>query len=554
MLIGVAIEVPPAIADAHKLPGTAVPDDELASVVAAATSCPTLTAPRVAAQLMALTGFSTTASGSTIAGMTDTDWTHWKPRSAADRDDTGDNIVALAHQTCQMVGQLRQAGLDGDLWGPAIAAQHGGVDAVIAAKGVPGGQKTLVDNAIGYAAWYADQPQFDPDAATPAPSPSAEASAVTDAAVTTAVTVPATLVSAINRAGSTCSAVTPARIAAQLRAASNFDANLRTDQGEGIAQFSPALWAQYAGKGDSVWDADDAIAVLGETMCDLTHQFSGLTGADPYTLALGAFQWGAYTIRQGAGLPATTIVQLADTVKSLEGTYQKDARLNGNTAATPPASASARASASPSPSASLSPSPSSGQAQAKAPTVSTKPTPGKTARDNQPPVKGPDTDGSGRSYGPYFIYNFATKECVDLPGYGAGTRDGPVNQFPCAKTGTDNQEFTFVPRSVDGDGYQLYWIRNVDDGWCVDPPGTSTVTSSTSLDETGCYDADNQYFRLEPRFTSGGFQYYWLRNTVANMCLDVPGKADGGADARLALVPCLANDDHDWALVQKSEW
>jgi hypothetical protein len=55
--------------------------------------------------------------------------------------------------------------------------------------------------------------------------------------------------------------------------------------------------------------------------------------------------------------------------------------------------------------------------------------------------------------------------------------------------------------------------------------------------------------------TAGGFQYYWLRNTVADdMCIDVNGKADGGPNAALTLIPCMANDDHEWALVQKSEW
>jgi hypothetical protein len=358
LLIGVVAAVPPAIADAHRLPGTPVPEAELASVVAAATSCPTLTAPRVAAQLMALTGFSTSATGSDIAGVTDVDWTRWKPRSSAERDDTGDNIIALAHQTCQMVGQLRQAGLGGDMWAPAIAAQRGGVQAVIAAKGVPAGQKTFVGNATGYAAWYADQTQFDSNAATP--SPSADASARTGTDSTAAGTVPPTLVSAINRAGGVCPEVTPVRIAAQLSAASNFDASLRTSQGEGIAQFSTGMWAQYAGKNDSVWNADEAIAVLGETMCDLTNQFSGFTGADPYTLALGAVQWGADTIRQAGGLPVTTVVQLAVKVKSLEATYQKDAQLNGNTAASPSPSSSA----SPGPSPSVTPSAPAGSAPA----------------------------------------------------------------------------------------------------------------------------------------------------------------------------------------------
>ena len=37
-------------------------------------------------------------------------------------------------------------------------------------------------------------------------------------------------------------------------------------------------------------------------------------------------------------------------------------------------------------------------------------------------------------------------------------------------------------------------------------------------------------------------------------CIDVPGPGTGGPEARLALVPCMANDDHEWALVEKSEW
>jgi len=373
LLIGVAVQVPPAIADAHKLPGKPVPDDELPAVVAAATSCPTLTGPRVAAQLMALTGFSTSVTGPAIAGMTDRDWTRWKPSSTAERDDSGDNIVALGHQTCQMVGELRQAGLTGDLWGPAIAAQHGGIQAVLAAKGVPAAQKTFVDDATGYATWYADQPQFDPDAAPPSVAASP---AIESGAATTAGAIPADLVSAINRAGTICPEITPARIAAQLRAASDFDANLRTDQGEGMAQFSPAMWAQYAGRGDSVWNANDAIAVLGSTMCDLVNQFSGFTGADPFTLSLGAFQWGPATVRQAGGLPATTVAQLADRVKEFEPAYRNDARLNGNDPATPPPSPSSSpgpSSPSPSPSGS-SPAP-AGSSSASTPTSKPSPKP-----------------------------------------------------------------------------------------------------------------------------------------------------------------------------------
>jgi len=355
LLIGVAIGVPPAIADAQKIAGKPVPTAELPAVVAAALSCPTLTPPRVAGQLMILTGFlPTTPTYAGIAGFSDAEWSDWKPAADAQRDDPQANIVALGHQTCELVGRLRAAGLHGDLWGPAIAAQHGGVAAVLAAKGVPDAEKTFVDQAAGYAAWYADQPQFDVAAA---PSPSAAASAAAD------VTVPADLVDAINHAGGVCPEVTPARIAAQLKAASNFDANLRTDAGDGIAQFSPELWKQYASGGESVWSVDDAIATLGEAMCDLTGQFSGFTGADPYTLALGAFQWGADTVRLAGGLPKTTVTQLAETVQQYVPGYRTDGQLTGSTqvSLSPSAPASPSPSVTPSvtPSAAASVSPSS---------------------------------------------------------------------------------------------------------------------------------------------------------------------------------------------------
>jgi hypothetical protein len=85
--------------------------------------------------------------------------------------------------------------------------------------------------------------------------------------------------------------------------------------------------------------------------------------------------------------------------------------------------------------------------------------------------------------------------------------------------------------------------------------GAGSVANATQLQESNCLDNDNQYFRLELRFTSGGFQYYWLRNTTAGaMCMDVTGIGNGGPSTVLTVVPCVANDDHEWALVEKSEW
>ncbi|GAA5179156.1 hypothetical protein GCM10023322_08300 [Rugosimonospora acidiphila] len=342
LLAGVAIGVPPAIADAQKITGKPVPADELTSVVTASLSCPTLTSARVAGQLMALTGFIDTATGSDLAGVTDTDWSDWKPAADAQRDDPEANILALGHQTCEMVGQLRAAGLDGDLWGPAIAAQRGGIDAVIKAKGVPDAQQTFVNQATGYAAWYADQPQFDVDAA-PSPQPSG---APTAPVVT--VTAPSDLVRAINAAGSICPEVTPARIAAQLKATSNFNANLHTDNGDGIAQFSTNMWNEYASGSQSVWNANQSIAVLGSAMCDLAGQFSGFVGSDPYTLALAAFQWGADTVRQAGGVPESTVTQLTKAVQEYIPVFRKDSQLNPSTKASPSPGASASPSGTPS--------------------------------------------------------------------------------------------------------------------------------------------------------------------------------------------------------------
>ncbi len=343
LLLGtVAMRVPPAIADAHKLEGKPVPDAELASVVAGATACPALTPARLAGQLMALTGFDNAASAGSIAGVDDSMWAKWKPAANAERGDDHANILALSHQDCEYVGELRVAQIDGDLWQLAVAAQHGGIDAVIAAKGIPAAQKSFVDDVVGYAAWYADTDQFNVHA--PA-SPEAVASGG-------AGTVPADLVASITKAGKTCEDVTPARIAAQLKAASNFDPNLRTDTGEGIAQFSPTMWAQYARSTASVWRASDAIGVLGQAMCDLTNQFSAFPGSDAWQMALGAFQWGPSTVRQAGGLPKSTVPQLATTAQGYLSGFE------ATMASTPKPSVSPSVSASPSASAGASPSPS----------------------------------------------------------------------------------------------------------------------------------------------------------------------------------------------------
>ncbi|MEV7629504.1 RICIN domain-containing protein [Actinoplanes sp. NPDC089786] len=174
-------------------------------------------------------------------------------------------------------------------------------------------------------------------------------------------------------------------------------------------------------------------------------------------------------------------------------------------------------------------------------------------RRNQPPVKSAGSNGVA-GYGPYFVHNYKTGMCVDLPGTGGGSAEQPVGQSPCRKTDDDNQEWTFVRHGADANGNQLYWINNVDDGLCLDVPGTGTVAPGTAVVENGCFGQDNQLFRLVPRLTSHGRQYYRLVNATSAMCLDVFGIGDGAAGAGLTLVGCVDGDDHEWALVEKSEW
>ncbi|MET0493301.1 MAG: RICIN domain-containing protein [Actinoplanes sp.] len=174
-------------------------------------------------------------------------------------------------------------------------------------------------------------------------------------------------------------------------------------------------------------------------------------------------------------------------------------------------------------------------------------------RDNQPVFKADEDEGVD-SYGPYFIYNLKTLMCVDLPGTGGGSINQPVVQNACIKTAEDNQEWTFVRHGTGDTGNQLYWIRNLDDGLCLDVPGTGAVTPGTPVTEMDCLDHDNQDFRLKPRITAGGWLYYQLINPVSGLCLDVLGLGDGGAETALTLATCATGDDHEWALIEKTEW
>jgi hypothetical protein len=305
-----------ATADPDELTGEPVPGADVPAIVEAAVSCPALNPPKVAAQIMAASGFKGNAD--VLAGLDDAAFDKWRPSADSRRADRRANIVALGHRTCENVGHLRSAELDGDLWAAAVAAERTGLKAVAAAGGVPKNAKSYVDMVKGYASWYADQPQFVEQAGTPSVDTNAAGE----------VKVPDEMVKPIRTAGRVCPQITPARIAAQLRSLSGFDVNKRSEQGQGVALFSPRMWEQYQpGSNTSVWRPADAIPALGVAMCDMTQQLAGLNGDDPYRLALGAYQWGIDAVRRADGLPRVNVRQLADDVPAHLAEYEKDARL-----------------------------------------------------------------------------------------------------------------------------------------------------------------------------------------------------------------------------------
>ena len=166
-----------------------IPPSYYGLIAAAAESCPMLTTPRLAAQIMANSGFDPSASidgREGIAGLTDQAWQRWLPWPNADRTDPDANITALAHQMCDFAGQLRLARTSGEPWHLALAAHRTTLDGVVSSRGVPEDAAPYVSQGDGYAATYitamgsADSPV----------SPTATGAAPPSTAVPTATATP----------------------------------------------------------------------------------------------------------------------------------------------------------------------------------------------------------------------------------------------------------------------------------------------------------------------------------------------------------------------------
>ncbi|WP_432541874.1 RICIN domain-containing protein [Kineococcus sp. SYSU DK002] len=165
--------------------------------------------------------------------------------------------------------------------------------------------------------------------------------------------------------------------------------------------------------------------------------------------------------------------------------------------------------------------------------------------------------------GVFAIKNKTTGKCADLPGFGAGTQGGPVNQFTCRYPSGDNQAWRFVPKGTatggSGTKYNRYLIRNTADGRCLDAPGTGDNANGAKIVEYSCNpdpSKDNQLWYTVPKdvtYPDGTRRTgVWIVNEKSRKCLDVSGYRAGN-DARLTLFSCTTSqkDDHLWAITSR---
>jgi len=173
----VAMAATAEVTAAPVLEGLPVPAGHLPAIKSAAASCPELTPPRLAAQMMEASKFNpdakTADGGSGVAGLTTAQWQQWKPAPGASRTDVAANILALAHDDCNLAGEARAAGVPGGPWRLALAAFHAGLPAVIAVRGIPADAASYVSTVAAYASFYTQQPQFG-GKGTPTPTPTAK--------------------------------------------------------------------------------------------------------------------------------------------------------------------------------------------------------------------------------------------------------------------------------------------------------------------------------------------------------------------------------------------
>lgn len=134
------------------------------------------------------------------------------------------------------------------------------------------------------------------------------------------------------------------------------------------------------------------------------------------------------------------------------------------------------------------------------------------------------------------LVNLNTGKCADLPNFGKGKAEGPVNQYIC-RSAQDNQLWDLTMIHPDGGpgGAPQFVIKNRQDGLCLDLPANGGVAQATKVQEYYCDTTeDNQLWSLESRSQQG----YLIHNVTTDMCLGVNGGSSAGDDARLQVGQC----------------
>ncbi|MER8069103.1 RICIN domain-containing protein [Streptomyces sp. NPDC094034] len=208
---------------------------------------------------------------------------------------------------------------------------------------------------------------------------------------------------------------------------------------------------------------------------------------------------------------------------------------------------------SPSPSVTKSPSPTPSSSKTKPAPPKPKPKPKPVQPEPEPKPTKPRATGPKFPTGPVLIKNEKFGSCVDLPGRGEGKQHGRVQDArPCDSTSADNQLWTLklTHKGRGTGGADLYLIRNVKDGRCLDLYDDDPAPVSMRVTEFTCKPIleDNMlwWFHKRPNGT------YWIRNQMSgDMCLDIArGEREKPANATLTIYPCNDRDDHQWRFVK----
>ncbi|MGW4466735.1 hypothetical protein [Micromonospora sp. NPDC004704] len=155
-------------------PGTApkpVPDTYVPLVVTAGKVCPEVPAARIAAQLMAASGFETDVLGEDgaegVAQFRPELWQVYAPSPTASPSDPNQAVPALGRAMCALVDDFEP--LAGEAYPVALAAFQWGTEAVRKAGGVPDAPslRTFNEMVSDYTAYYEQDPRLEPKTVAP---------------------------------------------------------------------------------------------------------------------------------------------------------------------------------------------------------------------------------------------------------------------------------------------------------------------------------------------------------------------------------------------------